>query len=313
MPTRVHGIVRDTAGAPVAGATVAAVEETAAVAAAVVTSGADGRFQLTVPWGRYALTATAPGHVAGYRPVEPWAGAPEVSVSLGGPGFTLSGRVKSAAPLPAGTNLVVFRYSDVQGDIFYAPLDGTGRFAVQLPPATYALTISARSFLAPPTRAELTRDRAVDLSVRRLDPAPDEVVAWIRRSGIPLSGVEAGAGTADMAPLAASIGRARVVALGEATHGTREFFQMKHRMFEYLVSERGFTVFAIEANWPESLAVNRYVLTGEGDPKAALAGLYFWTWNTEEVLALIEWMRAWNADPAHARKVKFFGFDMQFS
>src|SRR5207244_9381161 len=48
-----------------------------------------------------------------------------------------------------------------------------------------------------------------------------------------------------------------------------------------------------------------------GDPAAALAGLQFWTWNTDEVLDLIKWMRAWNADPAHTAKVEFLGFDMQ--
>ena len=53
------------------------------------------------------------------------------------------------------------------------------------------------------------------------------------------------------------------------------------------------------------------MLEGKGDARSALRGMYFWTWNTEEVLAMIEWMRAWNADPAHRRKVKFTGFDMQ--
>lgn len=143
------------------------------------------------------------------------------------------------------------------------------------------------------------------------DPETSEVVRWIADHAVALDAVEAGNGFDDLDGLFDSIGDARIVSLGEATHGSREFFQMKHRMLEYLVSELDFNVFAIEANWPESLAVNRYVLTGEGDPREALAGLYFWTWNTEEVLALIEWMREYNADPDHDRKVKFFGFDMQ--
>ncbi|MBL8843588.1 MAG: erythromycin esterase family protein [Planctomycetes bacterium] len=140
------------------------------------------------------------------------------------------------------------------------------------------------------------------------DPA---VLEGLRAAAWPLATVEAGHGFADLAPLKAWVGDARIVALGEATHGTREFFQAKHRLLEYLVAECGFTQFAMEANWPESLAVNDYVLHGTGDAKRALAGLYFWTWNTEEVLALIEWMRAWNADPAHATKVQFAGVDMQ--
>jgi erythromycin esterase len=82
-------------------------------------------------------------------------------------------------------------------------------------------------------------------------------------------------------------------------------------MLEFLVDEMGFTVFAIEANWPECLPINDYVLGGDVDPKQALAGIYFWTWNTEEVLEQMEWMRRYNAEPGHERKVKFYGFDMQ--
>jgi len=74
----------------------------------------------------------------------------------------------------------------------------------------------------------------------------------------------------------------------------------------------GFTVFAIEANWPESLALNRYVLTGEGDPVEGLNGLHFWTCNSQEVLDMVRWMRRYNQDPAHTHKVKFYGFDAQF-
>ncbi len=139
----------------------------------------------------------------------------------------------------------------------------------------------------------------------------EAVKQWLADHAIPLRTVEAGHGFEDMHPLREIVGDARLVALGEATHGTREFFQLKHRMLEFLVSEMGFTVFAIEATMPEAFDINEYVLTGEGDPAKALAGLYFWTWNTEEVLDLIEWMRGYNADPRHPQKVKFYGFDMQ--
>jgi erythromycin esterase len=128
---------------------------------------------------------------------------------------------------------------------------------------------------------------------------------------IPITDTNPTSGTADFVPLEKIIGEARIVAMGEATHGTREFFQLKHRMLEFLVERVGFTVFAIEANWPESLAVNDYVLNGKGDPAQALAGLYFWTWDTEEVLQMIEWMHNYNQDPRHRKKIKFLGFDMQ--
>lgn len=141
---------------------------------------------------------------------------------------------------------------------------------------------------------------------------PDSAaIAWLAANAVSLWGVEAGLGFEDLQPLRDVVGDARVVALGEATHGTREFFRMKHRMLEFLVAEMGFTAFAMEATLPEAFDVDRWVLTGDGDPERALAGLYFWTWNTEEVMDLLEWMRAWNADRSHARKVRFYGVDMQ--
>jgi erythromycin esterase len=139
--------------------------------------------------------------------------------------------------------------------------------------------------------------------------APSEVHAWIAASEIPLATIEAGHGFADLALLAATIGDARVVALGEATHGSREFFQLKHRLLEYLVEVHGFTVFGFEAGLAEGLDVDDYVAGGHGDVARAVAGLGYWPWSTEEVVELIEWMRAYNR--THARKVRFVGFDMQ--
>jgi erythromycin esterase len=144
-------------------------------------------------------------------------------------------------------------------------------------------------------------------------PGPSsDVVAWISRTATPLATTDPTADLDDLAPLEQVVGPAHVVGMGEDTHGTREFFQMKHRILEYLVTRMGFTYFAIEATAPESDDMNRYVLTGEGDPKALLSRLYFWTWDTQEVLDMIEWMRQWNATAPANRRVQFLGFDMQF-
>jgi erythromycin esterase len=165
---------------------------------------------------------------------------------------------------------------------------------------------------APGALQDQTRDLTLTPVYPRDTPAPAEVLTWITQAAIPLSTVKAGHGFADMMPLREVVGKARIVALGEATHGTREFFQLKHRMLEFLVEEMGFSVFAMETNLPEALAVNDHVLNGKGDPANALARLETWTWDTEEVLELIRWMRRYNQDPKHSRKVKFYGFDMQF-
>src|SRR5215469_6257286 len=83
-------------------------------------------------------------------------------------------------------------------------------------------------------------------------PDRNQVVDWIASHAIRLETPEAGRGFADVQPLKKVIGDARIVGLGEATHGTREFFQLKHRMLELLATEMGFTIFSIEANMPEA-------------------------------------------------------------
>jgi erythromycin esterase len=152
---------------------------------------------------------------------------------------------------------------------------------------------------------------APDAPVSR-PPAEPPAVTWLRSAAVPLAGASPTLSDADLAPLRAMVGDAPLVGLGEGTHGTREHFQLKHRIVQYLVRELGFTAFAIEATMPEAFAVDRWVRGGPGDPAVLLSNLYFWTWNTEEVLALMQWMRAHNATVPSARQVRFFGFDMQF-
>ncbi len=137
------------------------------------------------------------------------------------------------------------------------------------------------------------------------------VTDWLKERAVPLVGVRAGAGFDDLRPLKSLLKDVRVVGLGEATHGTREFFQFKHRMLEFLVKEMGFTVFAIEASYPACWNVNDYVLTGKGDPAAALASQGFWTWDTHEVADMIDWMREYNKTAPEGRKVRFLGYDIQ--
>jgi erythromycin esterase len=143
----------------------------------------------------------------------------------------------------------------------------------------------------------------------------EERAAVMRDLGVhalPFKTVLAGNGFADLAGLDGLIGDARIVALGEASHGTAEFFQMKHRLLEYLVEKKGFTVFAIEGNWPEAELADRYIKTGEGDAASALAAMYFWTWQTAEVRAMLDWMRDYNGSRGERPILSFSGFDMQY-
>src|SRR6185503_18108068 len=137
---------------------------------------------------------------------------------------------------------------------------------------------------------------------------PAEVTSWIRSASSPLASLEPRADTSDLAPLRAIVGDARIVALGEATHGSHEFFAFKARAVQFLVQELGFTDFAMETGWTEALAANEYVEHGVGDLDSAVKALSP-LWRTEEYRGLLAWLREWNADPAHARKVRFHGLD----
>ena len=143
---------------------------------------------------------------------------------------------------------------------------------------------------------------------------PDEraaVVGWLRRHAVPLATCEPGSGTVDLRPLRQTFEGARVVGLGEATHGTREFFLLKHRFMELLAGECAFTAFGIEAGFHESTAVDDFVLGGDGDPVALVTGTRFWTWDTDEVLGLVRWMRSTNDAGRCSPPLRFHGVDVQ--
>lgn len=139
----------------------------------------------------------------------------------------------------------------------------------------------------------------------------DDARAWVRANAAIIRSVSPDLGGEDLAPLAAMIGSSRVAGFGEATHGSREFFQMKDRAFRYLVAKHGFTAFAIEANYAEGEAIDAYVKGSDGDPEALVGAMGFWTWDTEELVELVRWMRAWNEN--HEQKISFYGVDIQFA
>jgi hypothetical protein len=89
------------------------------------------------------------------------------------------------------------------------------------------------------------------------EPAIDSVRRWLASNAIRLRTVEAGNGFADMQELRTVVGDARIVMLGEPTHGNREVYQLKHRMVEFLVEEMGFDVLVMETPMPESFDVQR--------------------------------------------------------
>lgn len=314
---RVEGRVLGPGGEPISGAVVALVPTGGRSGLSPTPeqrTDAKGRFRLEASPGRFGLTVTARAFSPHFRNLDLKAEGllQPLEVRLEKGGHRVQGMLLPAQGFDlTGVRIGFAKISQDDGDEFYGEVK-LGRFDITLAPGDYLANVEAKGQTGRKrvaVRGDIQND-TIQLSAEPR-PADPETLAWIKRKAVPLQGVEAGHGFSDMQPLRALVGDATVVGLGEATHGTREFFQLKHRMLEFLATEMGFTVFAIEANLPEAFAVDDYVVTGKGDPAKALAGLYFWTWNTEEVLDMIRWMRRYNEDPAHLKKLRFYGVDMQ--
>lgn len=164
-----------------------------------------------------------------------------------------------------------------------------------------AAVVVTGAVLAPLTSPAL----AADTTTTWRDP-----VRSLDRAAHPLRSTEPGRNNADLRALGGMIADAKVVGLGEATHGSHEFFTMKERVFRYLVEEKGFRAFALELSWSAGLEIDEYVQTGRGDAreiaKRTLAGS---PWDREEFVSLIRWMRDHNR--AHPdRTVHFVGDDL---
>jgi len=112
------------------------------------------------------------------------------------------------------------------------------------------------------------------------------------------------------------IGDRRFVLIGEASHGTHDFYRERARITRRLIDERGFTAVAVEADWPDAYRVNRYVMgqSADRDANAALSDFRrfpAWMWRNRDVLTFVEWLRARNDAHVNAiTKVRFYGLDL---
>jgi erythromycin esterase len=103
----------------------------------------------------------------------------------------------------------------------------------------------------------------------------------------------------------------KIFGFGEATHGTKEFQDLKDKFFRYLVLNCNVKTFAIEANYSDCLSINSYIRQGgTGNPKDLLGKIGYWIWNTNEILSLIEWMKLYNSTQITENQLSFIGIDV---
>lgn len=104
---------------------------------------------------------------------------------------------------------------------------------------------------------------------------------------------------------------AQIVALGEATHGNREFQQLRLDVFQVLAEKYGVRAFALEGDFGGCEAIDRYIHGSGGTAAEALSATGFAIYRTEEMENLVEWMRDYNASTAPGEDLRFYGFDME--
>jgi erythromycin esterase-like protein len=143
-----------------------------------------------------------------------------------------------------------------------------------------------------------------------LQREPEGLSQEIRNIARPLA--DAG----DLDPLLDAIGDARYVLLGEASHGTSEYYSWRARLSQRLIREKGFSFLAVEGDWPDCYRVNRYVKGYRGAGESAREVLHAfdrwptWMWANWEVVALAEWLKGHNQSLDEGRKVGFYGLDV---
>lgn len=144
-----------------------------------------------------------------------------------------------------------------------------------------------------------------------MQESDSNAIAAVRQAASPLLST-----LHDYDPLIERVGEAPLALLGEATHGTHEFYKERGEITKLLIKQKGFTAVAVEADWPDAYRVNRYVRGLSQDSSAVEALGDFkrfptWMWRNIDVVAFVEWLRAYNdALPQGSPKVGFYGIDL---
>jgi erythromycin esterase-like protein len=141
--------------------------------------------------------------------------------------------------------------------------------------------------------------------LRREEPKVDLTTAIY-----PLEGAKA-----DFDPLLDLAGDSRFVLLGEASHGTHEFYKARAEITKRLIAEKGFNVIALEADWPDALRVHRYIRGHSNDATAlaSLGGFHRfprWMWRNADFLDLVGWLRNANEHRRNQPRIGIYGLDL---
>jgi erythromycin esterase len=316
----IAGSVATADGSPVAGALVAAFALDGALfddaPRATARSGPDGAFELRVPEGReYAVTATTDAQSPAYATTADAAGGAVELVVGATPATILTGSVALASGRPAPSAMVrIFPGDRKPYEIYVAVADDAGRYRVAVEKRKLMLIATHAEATFTIERADL-RTAAIDRVDFRLRPPPapppTDVTAELAGFAIPIDMTGAEPEQPHAARIEQLLCDARIVAIGESTHGSPEFARLRGRVLLQLARRCGFNALLLEADMSVGAAIDDYVLTGAGDPAALLTDTSSWPFAHQETLSLLRTIRAHN-ETATA-PIHVLGFDPYFT
>ena len=135
-------------------------------------------------------------------------------------------------------------------------------------------------------------------------------IKWLKENSLPIKYIDPGNDFSDLQPLKKTLRGIQVIGIGEATHGTHEFYQMTYRLVKFLVTEMGYTAFTLESSYSNCEPINDYILTGRGELPEVATGQGYMCWDTEEFAAMLNWLKDYNQKAPEEKKVHFYGIDV---
>lgn len=154
---------------------------------------------------------------------------------------------------------------------------------------------------------------ALFLCVTLMCHSQEKAIQWINTNAIPIEDANPITPPANFgAHVPAAFKNARIFGFGEASHHGKEFFDLKAKFFKYLVEHEGVRLFLMEESYQAEHGINAFISGGEGTAKEALNNFGMAIWYTNEVAALLQWMRDYNHGKPRGEQVRFYGIDNQF-
>lgn len=151
-----------------------------------------------------------------------------------------------------------------------------------------------------------------DEGTRRLRPVKhDPIRVWLWENSVRLDSVDGVGPTTDLLPLSPWVAGADIIALGDGTHGTREFYTVKRRLVQFFAEAGIARTVVFEGPWPEFLKLNEYIQGGDGDPREVLRTMKSYPfWKAEEIVELAVWAREFNGSRGAGERIEILGGDV---